>query len=100
MGFDGALRYCGHIDNTHIADLAFFDETQLLEAIQKPCIQFVVDLDIARQAQQVLLHIGESLNLVGERGEFGLNISDLCIQCLNRWMLSCEPGFKFLAFLL
>ena len=83
LGFDRALWNDRRIDHAHIADLAFLDQAQLLRAGQQVEVQLAVDLDVARQAQQVLFGIGQGLDLAGQTGNFLGDSGNLCIQCLN-----------------
>ena len=83
LGFDRALWNDRRINHAHIADLAFLDQAQLLRAGQQVEVQLAVDLDVARQAQQVLFGVGERLDLAAQAIDFLADSSNLCVQRLD-----------------
>ena len=55
LGPHGHFRHFRGVDHSHISHLAFLHQPQLLCAVEQVQVELCVDLDIARETQQVLL---------------------------------------------
>ena len=64
LGLDGCFWNGGRVDDAHAAHLALLDQPQLLQAVEQAGVELIVDLDVARQAQQLPL---DARKLAGAR---------------------------------
>ena len=67
---------------------------------QQAGVKLVVDLDVARQAKQVLLNVGEGLDAAIQGAQLGVDAPDLGIDGLNAGVLGGKAGFELFALLL
>ncbi|MDT4860471.1 hypothetical protein FQZ97_950380 [compost metagenome] len=80
LRFDRALGFDGRVEQTHIADLSFLDETQLQRAVEQRLVEFAVDADVTLQPQGVPLYGGHGTHSSFEAIDFMVDGCNLTIH--------------------
>ena len=94
QGQDGNLGHRRHIHNAYVADLACRDQLELLRTVEQACIQFSVNLHVARHAQIILFDRRERFHAVVDRVQFIGQAPDLHVNGLDIGMLRAKTRIQ------
>ena len=97
---NGSLRQEGIVNQAHITHFASFHQLQLLHGLQQTRVQIGRHFHVARQAQRILLHQGQTANLAINALGFDLGLLQHGIHRLHTRVLGQEARTQLQALLL